>query len=58
VDRFLGHPLLEQHLTNLVDYEFTAQMEEFLDAISRQRSGAGPVDYLHEFFFGNDVRRD
>jgi DNA topoisomerase I len=27
--------LLEQHLTNLVDYEFTAQMEEFLDAISR-----------------------
>ena len=45
--------LLEQHLTNLVDYEFTAQMEEFLDAISRH--DRVPVDYLHEFFFGNDT---
>jgi DNA topoisomerase I len=45
--------LLEQHLTNLVDYEFTAQMEEFLDAISRHDRVS--VDYLHEFFFGNDT---
>jgi DNA topoisomerase I len=45
--------LLEVHLTNLVDYEFTAQMEDYLDAISRHESLH--VDYLHEFFFGNDT---
>jgi len=45
--------LLEVHLSNLVDYEFTAQMEDFLDAISRHESLH--VDYLHEFFFGNDT---
>jgi len=45
--------LLEEHLSNLVDYEFTAQMEDFLDAISRHETQH--VDYLHEFFFGNDT---
>ena len=44
--------LLEQHLTSLVDYEFTAQMEDFLDAISRHE--VQHRDYLREFFHGND----
>lgn len=44
--------LLEQHLGSLVDYEFTAQMEDYLDAISRQEKQ--PQDYLREFFHGND----
>ncbi len=43
--------LLEQHLESLVDYQFTAQMEDFLDAISRRE--AEHADYLHEFYFGN-----
>lgn len=44
--------LLEQHLSSLVDYEFTAQMEDYLDAISR--GDRQHRDYLREFFFGND----
>ncbi len=43
--------LLEAHLPNLVDYRFTAQMEDDLDAISRGE--AGHVDYLRGFYFGN-----
>ncbi len=43
--------LLEEHLTYLVDYDFTAQMEDDLDTISRGE--AGHVEYLHEFYFGN-----
>ncbi len=43
--------LLESHLPNLVDYRFTAQMEDDLDAISRGE--AGHVDYLRGFYFGN-----
>ena len=43
--------LLEEHLPNLVDYEFTAQMEDDLDAISRGERGH--VDYLSDFYFGN-----
>ncbi len=43
--------LLEQHLGGLVDYKFTAEMEDELDAISR---GEGShVEYLKEFYFGN-----
>jgi len=45
--------LLEEHLSHLVDYEFTAQMEDFLDAIARHESEH--LQYLHEFFFGNDA---
>jgi DNA topoisomerase I len=48
---FLVVQLMEQHLTRLVDYEFTAQMEEQLDAISR-----GEKDYrtfLQRFYFGD-----
>ncbi len=44
--------LLEQHLGSLVDYEFTAQMEDFLDAISRHE--VQHQDYLREFFHGKD----
>jgi DNA topoisomerase I len=43
--------LLEDHLSSLVDYEFTAQMEDDLDAISRGEKQY--VDYLHNFYFGN-----
>ena len=43
--------LLTDHLPNLVDYQFTAQMEDDLDAISRGESGH--VAYLHDFYFGN-----
>jgi DNA topoisomerase-1 len=43
--------LLEMHLPNLVDYGFTAKMEDDLDAISRGE--AKHVDYLKEFYFGD-----
>ncbi|HJT30647.1 MAG TPA: type I DNA topoisomerase, partial [Pirellulales bacterium] len=43
--------LLENHLPKLVDYQFTAQMEDELDAISRGESKW--VDYLRNFYFGN-----
>jgi DNA topoisomerase-1 len=43
--------LLERHLPSLVDYQFTAQMEDDLDAISRGETKW--VDYLHNFYFGN-----
>ncbi|MCL2306139.1 MAG: type I DNA topoisomerase [Planctomycetaceae bacterium] len=46
--------LLEKHLPDLVDYEFTAQMEDQLDAISR-----GELQYLHylrDFYFGEEQR--
>jgi len=43
--------LLEAHLPAFIDYRFTAQMEDDLDAISRGE--AGDKEYLHEFYFGN-----
>jgi DNA topoisomerase-1 len=43
--------LLEEHLANLVDYKFTAQMEDDLDAISRGEREY--VDYLRTFYFGD-----
>ncbi len=43
--------LLEDHLGRLVDYQFTAQMEDDLDAISRGEREY--VDYLNSFYFGN-----
>ncbi len=43
--------LLESHLPSLVDYAFTKQMEDDLDAISRGE--ADRVEYLHRFWFGN-----
>src|SRR5690606_24058038 len=44
--------LLEQHFGNLVDYEFTARMEECLDAIARGETER--VRWLRRFYFGED----
>jgi DNA topoisomerase-1 len=42
--------LLENHLPDLVDYDFTARMEDELDAIaSGERE---PVPWLRDFYFG------
>ena len=47
--------LLEQHFSHLVDYGFTATMEEALDAIA---AGQGEAEkWLHTFYFGG-VRSD
>ncbi len=43
--------LLEWHLPDLVDYTFTAQMEDELDAISRGEKEH--VEYLRSFYYGN-----
>jgi DNA topoisomerase-1 len=42
--------MLEEHFGKLVDYDFTAQMEEFLDEISRNERDS--LDYLRRFYFG------
>lgn len=44
--------LLEENLGNLVDYQFTAQMEDDLDAISRGEQDS--IEYLDNFYFGGD----
>lgn len=43
--------LLEQHFPQLLDYEFTARLEDDLDAISRGE--AQNLEYLNAFYFGN-----
>jgi len=43
--------LLEENLASLVDYKFTAQMEDDLDAISRGEQGS--LEYLENFYHGN-----
>ncbi len=43
--------LLEKHFPDLVDYAFTAQMEDELDSISRGELER--IDYLKSFYFGN-----
>src|SRR6478735_4517537 len=45
--------LLEQHFARLVDYDFTAAMEDELDAIADGRIGR--TDWLGAFYFGGDV---
>jgi DNA topoisomerase I len=46
--------LLERHFDHLVDYKFTARMEEDLDVIAR---GEGESEkWLHTFYFGNGDR--
>ena len=42
--------LLEKHLPDLVDFGFTARMEDGLDTISRGE--ADPIPWLHDFYFG------
>jgi DNA topoisomerase I len=44
--------LLETHFTKLVDYDFTASMEEDLDKIAAGE--AGRVDWLRDFYYGHD----
>jgi DNA topoisomerase-1 len=44
--------LLEQHFSKLVDYEFTASMEEDLDRIANGE--AERTKWLTDFFFGHD----
>jgi DNA topoisomerase-1 len=46
--------LLERHFDHLVDYKFTARMEEDLDVIAR---GEGESEkWLHSFYYGNGQR--
>ncbi|MEO5920255.1 MAG: type I DNA topoisomerase [Pseudolysinimonas sp.] len=47
--------LLEQHFGDLVEYDFTAEMEEDLDRIADGE--ANRVDWLNGFYFGNDQHR-
>ncbi|MGB0678637.1 MAG: type I DNA topoisomerase [Polyangiales bacterium] len=48
---FVVVTLLERHFPRLVDYAFTARMEDDLDAIARGDDESGP--WLHRFYFGN-----
>jgi len=47
--------LLEDHFTDLVEYDFTAEMEEDLDRIAGGEESR--VDWLNGFYFGNDNHR-
>lgn len=44
--------LMEQYFSELVDYQFTARMEDVLDEISRGERESLP--YLREFYFGEN----
>jgi DNA topoisomerase-1 len=48
--------LLEEHFSELVDYEFTASMEEDLDRIANGEQGR--VDWLRRFYFGEEATSD
>lgn len=43
--------LMEQHFSTLVDYEFTAELEDLLDSISRDEVDRS--EYLKKFYFGD-----
>ena len=45
--------LLEKHFDNLVDYAFTARIEEDLDSIARNERQK--QDWLQDFYFGDDT---
>lgn len=47
--------LLEDHFADLVEYDFTAEMEDDLDRIAGGE--ADRVDWLNEFYFGGDKHR-
>ncbi len=51
---FAVSQLLESHLPDLVDYQFTAKMEDELDDISRGELDY--VEYLRHFYFGKDEK--
>jgi DNA topoisomerase I len=46
--------LLEEHFPDLIDYDFTAAMEDDLDAIARGEQRR--VEWLKEFYFGSEGR--
>jgi DNA topoisomerase I len=46
--------LMERHFPHLVDYDFTATMEESLDCIARGETES--TNWLREFYFGNGQR--
>lgn len=46
--------LLEKHFEEFVDYAFTANMEDDLDAIANGQQDQ--LAYLHKFYFGGDRR--
>jgi DNA topoisomerase I len=46
--------LLEEHFTELVDYDFTASMEEDLDRIAN--GDEHRVEWLRRFYFGDEAR--
>ncbi|MDR2440423.1 MAG: type I DNA topoisomerase [Planctomycetaceae bacterium] len=46
--------LMERHLPDLINYDFTAQMEDQLDAISRGE--LGHLRYLKDFYFGTEFQ--
>ncbi|MGI8334730.1 type I DNA topoisomerase [Actinomadura scrupuli] len=48
--------LLEKHFGNLVDYDFTARMEDCLDSIARGESERVP--WLRHFYFGDEGEGD
>ncbi len=50
---FLVIRVMEEYFEPLVNYDFTAQMEDYLDSISRQEAVAS--QYLRDFYFGNDA---
>ncbi|GAA1520989.1 DNA topoisomerase-1 [Agromyces terreus] len=47
--------LLEEHFADLVQYDFTAEMEDDLDRIASGE--ADRVDWLNGFYFGSDTHR-
>ena len=48
--------LLENHFNSLVDNQFTATMEDGLDAISRGELDSLP--FMKEFYFGSKIKMD
>ncbi|HWU29103.1 MAG TPA: type I DNA topoisomerase [Microbacterium sp.] len=45
--------LLEQHFADLIDYDFTAALEDDLDAIARGEQNRN--EWLRSFYFGSDA---
>ena len=45
--------LMEEHFAELIDYDFTASLEDDLDAIARGEQNR--VEWLRSFYFGSDA---
>ncbi|MBS1907215.1 MAG: type I DNA topoisomerase [Actinobacteria bacterium] len=46
--------LLEQHFADLIDYDFTAALEDDLDAIARGEQKR--IEWLRSFYYGSDTQ--